>query len=104
MALDAALWLIGPSSHAIAEPAEVGQDRLLATWDAALRIGVVDTQHDVPPCSSAYVRLATALSALPRWSDPVGLGAKRTRTGSSRVDRDVTGLPGDPLEPAADRG
>ena len=31
-----------------------------------------------PSCSSAKRRLATALSALPRWSEPVGLGAKRT--------------------------
>ena len=29
-----------------AEPAEVGQDRLLTSWDASLRIGVVDTQHE----------------------------------------------------------
>src|SRR5205085_5786471 len=35
----------------------------------------------VPPCSSAKPRFATAVSAFPRCSDPVGLGAKRTRTG-----------------------
>ena len=33
-----------------------------------------------PPCESAKRRLATAVSAFPRWSEPVGLGAKRTRT------------------------
>jgi A/G-specific adenine glycosylase len=35
----------------------------------------------VPPCSSANRRLATAPRAFPTWSEPVGLGAKRTRTG-----------------------
>jgi hypothetical protein len=33
-----------------------------------------------PSCSSAKRRLATALSALPRCREPVGLGAKRTLT------------------------
>ena len=37
-----------------------------------------------PPCSSAKRRFATALSAPPRCSEPVGLGAKRTRTMRAR--------------------
>src|SRR5437762_5992614 len=41
-------------------------------------------RRSVPPRSSAKTRFATALSAPPRWSEPVGLGAKRTRTMSAR--------------------
>src|SRR5690348_15285067 len=37
---------------------------------------------------SPNLRFATALSALPTWSDPVGLGAKRTRV-MSRTYRGV---------------
>ena len=39
----------------------------------------------VPPRASANRRFATAVSALPRCSDPVGLGAKRTRTVTARI-------------------
>ena len=55
-------------------------------------------------CSSAKRRFATAVSALPRCSEPVGLGAKRTRTrDASGVDRHVPRLGCDAIEPGPDR-
>ncbi len=40
-----------------------------------------------PASASAKRRLATAVSAFPRWSEPVGLGANRTRTFTRRRSR-----------------
>ncbi len=60
--------------------------------------------RSAPPCSSAKRRLATAVSALPRCSEPVGLGAKRTRTDTAYASIGTCpGCAGDPLEPRADR-
>ena len=59
------------------EPLEVAQQRLLPARHVARRIGVVDPQQQTSPPSE---RFATALSALPTWSEPVGLGAKRLLT------------------------
>ena len=82
VALDRLLCRIGPSSHADPEPGEIGAGSP-PHLQARVRSGSVSSirSTSAPPCSSANVRLATALSAFPRWSDPVGLGAKRTRTG-----------------------
>jgi hypothetical protein len=58
-----------------AEPAEVVDDLRLTALDVPGRIGVVDRSRSQSPKR----RLATALSALPRCSVPVGLGANLTR-------------------------
>ena len=93
----------GPSSNADAEPREVGEDRLLPSFDRARRDRCRRCEgRRSPSRSSANRRFATAVSAFPRCSDPVGLGAKRTRTRHSSI---VTWprLRGDALEPGADR-
>ena len=58
-----------------AEPAEVVEDRLLAA--GTFRAGSVSSIRS--SSQSPNRRFATALSALPTCSVPVGLGAKRTR-------------------------
>ena len=62
------------------EPVELAQDLLLGT--ELLRATSVSSirRTSAPSCSSAKLRLATAVNAPPRCSDPVGLGAKRTLT------------------------
>src|SRR5712691_10293782 len=64
---------------------------------STLRAGSVSSirRRKVPPCSSAKLRFATALRAPPRCSDPVGLGAKRTRTTFERTLRDVEAVEDD---------
>jgi hypothetical protein len=58
-----------------AEPLEIGPDRLLpAGTFASTSVSSMRSRNQSPKS-----RFATALSALPTWSDPVGLGAKRTR-------------------------
>ena len=57
------------------EPLEVAQQLLLPP--GTLRAGSVSSIRS--SSQSPNARLATALSAFPTWSDPVGLGAKRTR-------------------------
>ena len=50
-----------------------------------VRAGSVSSMRRMktPPSSSANRRFATAVSAFPRCSEPVGLGANRTRTGTT---------------------
>ena len=65
------------------EPGQIAEDRVLTTLrpfvsDPCRRSAAAST----PPFTSAKRRFATAVSALPRCSEPVGLGAKRTRTGT----------------------
>ncbi len=69
------------------EPVEVVEDRLLAAARRARGSVSSIRSTSAPPRSSANRRFATAVSALPRWSDPVGLGAKRTRTLTRRSGR-----------------
>ena len=77
---DRSLCRSGPSSHAT--PSQPRSSRIASSPPGTLRAGSVSSirRTRTPPRASAKARLATALSALPRWSDPVGLGAKRTRT------------------------
>ena len=69
-----------PLVPADAEPVEVAT--IASAPPSTLRAASVSSirSRNRPPCSSAKRRFATALSALPRCSDPVGLGAKRTLT------------------------
>ena len=51
-------------------------------------------RRNCPPCRRANSQLNTAVRAVPMWRVPVGLGARRTRTGpetftESLLDRGV---------------
>ena len=59
------------------EPREVVEDRLVSL-PRYFRAGSVSSIRS--SIQSPARRLMTALRALPTWSEPVGLGAKRTRT------------------------
>ena len=74
----------GPSSHAM--PSHSRSAAIASAPPSTFRAASVSSirSRKAPPCSSAKRRFATALSAPPRWSDPVGLGAKRTRTMRAR--------------------
>ena len=65
----------GPSSHS--SPSHSRSRRSSSSPPATLRAGSVSSMRS--SSQSPNARLATALSAFPTWSDPVGLGAKRTR-------------------------
>ena len=94
----------GPSSKPT--PSHARSARIASSPPSTLRAGSVSSIRSTttPPWESAKRRFATAVSAFPRWSEPVGLGAKRTRTDTRlRVDRDVARLRGDALEPRARR-
>ena len=55
-----------------------------------------------PPARRANRKFATAVSALPRWSAPVGEGAKRTRTPATVAGYGShLGVPADPRGPSA---
>ena len=76
----------GPSSHVDAEPSEVVEDRRLAALRRSASGSVSSIRStSTPPRSSAKRRFATAVSALPRWSEPVGLGANRTRIAHASI-------------------
>src|SRR5919201_5688475 len=70
------LWRTGPSSHSI--PSHSRSRRIASSPPGTLRAGSVSSIRS--RSQSAIRRAAAALSALPRWSEPVGLGAKRART------------------------
>jgi hypothetical protein len=74
------LWRTGPSSHPT--PSQERSSRIAPSPPSTFRAGSVSSMRSTsaPSRASANRRLATAVSAFPRWSDPVGLGAKRTRT------------------------
>ncbi len=61
------------------EPLEVAEDLLLGPGTARATSVSSIRRTRTPPRSSANRRLITAVSAPPRCSEPVGLGAKRTR-------------------------
>ena len=69
------LWRTGPSSQA--SPSHSRSRNSASSPPETLRAGSVSSirSSDQPPSE----RFATALSAFPTWSEPVGLGAKRVR-------------------------
>ena len=60
-----------------AEPLEVADELLLPAGQVATRVGVVDPEQE--PVTQPPVR-DRGQGALPRWSEPVGLGANRLLT------------------------
>ncbi len=70
----------GPSSKST--PSHARSSRIASSPPSTLRAGSVSSirRTSTPSRPSAKRRFATAVSAFPRWSEPVGLGAKRTRT------------------------
>ena len=74
-----------------------------ASTPATVRSASVSSMRSsmVPPCLLANRRFRSAVSALPRWSEPVGLGAKRTWTDIRRTLMTVRGRPGLHLAHAA---
>src|SRR5688500_7583982 len=83
------LWRKGPSSQPT--PSHSSSLRISSSDPDTTRAGSVSSirRTKAPPWSSAKRRFATAVSAPPRWSDPVGLGAKRTRTPMTLLDLGV---------------
>src|SRR5689334_1421820 len=79
------LWWTGPSSQRT--PSHSRSAAIVRAPSSTFRAASVSSTRRsiVPPPSSAKRRFATALSALPRWSEPVGLGAKRTRIVTRRM-------------------
>ena len=71
-----------PAPRRMPTPSHASSPRIASSPPATVREASVSSMRRTrtPPCSSANRRLATAVSALPTWSEPVGLGAKRTRT------------------------
>ena len=66
-----------------AEPAQVVEHAVLAARRGS---GPGRCRRSAAASSRRSARLATALSALPTWSEPVGLGAKRTRVIAGTLD------------------
>ena len=67
--------------------ASAGRRRIPASSSGRDRSVSVSSMRSssVPPCDRANSALSSAVSALPRCSDPVGLGAKRTWTDTASV-------------------
>src|SRR5919197_844104 len=93
----------GPSSNAT--PSQARSSRIPCSAPLTARGSSVSSirSTSAPPRSSAKQRLATAVSALPRCSEPVGLGAKRTRIipGQSNVELTMPIEFGASIDPSA---